>query len=125
MNETGQRIRPNFKPDWSPELLAGCMYFGHLFAAAASWSLRRAGSGMGSKALRTMTWRCDLAGSGASVKHVARVLYHWRMHEGSTAAEAGAKPYAHVSGKHALWKKLCAQTERATRCKTGRCRTHT
>ena len=31
--KAGQRVRPIFKPDWSPELLAGCMHFGHLFAA--------------------------------------------------------------------------------------------
>ena len=29
----GERCGPTFKPDWSPELLTSCMYFGHLFVA--------------------------------------------------------------------------------------------
>ena len=62
MNERGQRIRPNFKPDWSPELLAGCMYFGHLFVAKREAYPRRAGSAMASKARRIMIWRCDWRG---------------------------------------------------------------
>ena len=92
MNEAGQRVRPNFKPDWSPELLSGCMYFGHLFVAkrervsAAGWFHD------GFEGAQDYDLALRLAGNGASVRHVPRVLYHWRMHEGSTAAVAGAKP---------------------------------
>ncbi len=33
LNPSGERCGPTFKPDWSPELLTSCMYFGHLLVA--------------------------------------------------------------------------------------------
>jgi GT2 family glycosyltransferase len=108
MNKAGQRVRPNFKPDWSPELLAGCMYFGHLFAARRELLAKAGWFRDGFEGAQDYDLALRLAGGGAAVKHVARVLYHWRMHEESTAAKAGAKPYAQVSGKHALEEALRA-----------------
>jgi GT2 family glycosyltransferase len=102
MDKRGQRLRPNLKPDWSPELLTGCMYFGHLFVvrkqtiAAAGWFRD------GFEGAQDYDLALRLVGAGATVTHIPRVLYHWRMHESSTAASAGAKPHAHVSGKRAL-----------------------
>src|SRR5438309_6831965 len=32
LSESGKRTNPFFKPEWSPELLYSCMYFGHLTA---------------------------------------------------------------------------------------------
>lgn len=41
--------------------------------------------------------------AGAKFKHIPRVLYHWRMHAGSTAGDsAESKPYAHTAGRLAL-----------------------
>jgi GT2 family glycosyltransferase len=102
MTETGQRIRPNFKPDWSPELLIGCMYFGHMFAARRDLIAEAGWFRNGFEGAQDYDLALRLASGGASVKHVARILYHWRMHQGSTAAGAGAKPHAHTSGKRAL-----------------------
>lgn len=108
MSEAGQRVRPNFKPGWSPELLSGCMYFGHLFVAKRE---RVANAGWfhdGFEGAQDYDLALRLIGLGAAVKHVPRVLYHWRMHEGSTAAGAGAKPHAHLSGRKALEQALRA-----------------
>jgi GT2 family glycosyltransferase len=108
MSEGGRRLRPNFKPGWSPELLSGCMYFGHLFVARRE---RVADAGWfrdGFEGAQDYDLALRLIGAGAAVKHVPRVLYHWRMHAGSTAAGAGAKPHAHASGKRALKQALRA-----------------
>lgn len=44
---------------------------------------------------------------GAEFCHVARVLYHWRIHEGSTSGDnLGGKPYAEEAGRLALQKHL-------------------
>ena len=41
--------------------------------------------------------------AGAKFKYIPRVLYHWRMHAGSTAGDsAESKPYAHTAGRLAL-----------------------
>ncbi len=102
LDESGYRADPQFKPDWSPDLLLGCMYFGHLFAVR-SQSVERAG------------WfrsECDgaqdydlalrLTSKPVRVRHIPLVLYHWRRHAGSTAASSGAKPYTHAAGRRAL-----------------------
>jgi GT2 family glycosyltransferase len=102
MDAVGRRIRPNFKPDWSPELLAGCMYFGHLFAARRELVSQVGWFRHGFEGAQDYDLALRLGGRGATIKHVPRVLYHWRMHEGSTAATAGAKPHAHASGRRAL-----------------------
>lgn len=48
-----------------------------------------------------LTLRCLAA--GAHFKHVAHVLYHWRVHSGSTAdGSADSKPYAIEAGRLAL-----------------------
>lgn len=48
-----------------------------------------------------LTLRC--LASGARFEHVAHVLYHWRVHPGSTAdGSADSKPYAIEAGRLAL-----------------------
>lgn len=48
-----------------------------------------------------LTLRC--LASGARFEHVAHVLYHWRVHSGSTAdGSADSKPYAIEAGRLAL-----------------------
>ena len=48
--------------------------------------------------------------SARRVSHIPRVLYHWREHDGSTAAGSDQKPYAHKAGRLALEAHL-ARTE--------------
>ncbi len=108
MNEAGERVRPNFKPDWSPELLSGCMYFGHLFVARRDRVAEVGWFRKGFDGAQDYDLALRLVAAGASVKHVPRVLYHWRSHQASTAASAGAKPHAHAAGKRALEQALRA-----------------
>jgi GT2 family glycosyltransferase len=99
---TGERIRPNFKPAWAPELLLSCMYMGHLLVVSRA-AIDRAGwfrTEFDGAQDYDLALRLDE--NGARFRHVPRVLYHWRIHEGSTAASAAAKPYAHRAGKQAL-----------------------
>lgn len=102
MDESGRRSRPNFKPGWSPELLAGCMYFGHLFVARKELVDELGSFRDGFDGAQDYDLALRLVGAGATVRHIPRVLYHWRMHESSTAAGAGAKPHAHAAGRRAL-----------------------
>ena len=39
---------------------------------------------------------------GAQIRHVPKVLYHWRCHTGSTAANPESKRYAYEAGKRAI-----------------------
>jgi GT2 family glycosyltransferase len=114
MDSRGQRLRPNFKPDWSPELLSGCMYFGHMFVVRRQKLAEVGWFRDGFEGAQDYDLALRLISAGATVTRIARVLYHWRMHEGSTAASAGAKPHAHSAGKRALEQALHASGNHAT-----------
>ncbi|MFN3325596.1 MAG: glycosyltransferase family 2 protein [Bryobacteraceae bacterium] len=102
LDSRGQRIEPTFKPDWSPVLLTNCMYLGH-FLVCSKLAIDRVGwfrpQFDGSQdydlALR-------LTDGPVSVRHIPRVLYHWRKHPHSTAESAASKPYTHAAGQAAL-----------------------
>ena len=46
--------------------------------------------------------RCAERTERDRIAHVKRVLYHWRIHEHSTAGDPGAKDYAHDAGRRAI-----------------------
>jgi GT2 family glycosyltransferase len=98
----GARTQPTMKPDWSPELLDSCMYFGHLLATRRTlmdlvgW-LRKPYDGAQDYDLALRLVEC-----AREVRQVPRILYHWRQHDQSTALNPNAKPYAHEAGKRAL-----------------------
>ncbi len=102
LQEDGSRVEPIFKPAWSPDLLLSCMYMGHLLVARrevleqAGW-LRSEfdGSQDYDLALRLVEPR-------GRICHIPHVLYHWRKHPGSTAAQPDAKGYTHEAGRRAL-----------------------
>lgn len=102
VDAAGRPVFPQFKPGWSPQLLDCCMYMGHLLAvraevfdAAGGFRPECDGAQDYDLALRV----CELA---SAIRHVPRILYHWRQHSGSTAASTAAKPYTHQRGKLAL-----------------------
>ncbi|MBT2768126.1 glycosyltransferase family 2 protein [Stenotrophomonas sp. ISL-67] len=102
LGDDGNLRHPYFKPDWNLDLFLSQMYLGHLTSFEAQL-VRQAGglrSGCDGSQDYDLVLRCVAA--GATVAHVPRVLYHWRAHAGSTAANADSKPYAHDAGRRAL-----------------------
>jgi len=102
LDSNGKRSGPNFKPDWSPELLTACMYFGHMLIAnrglveEAGW-FRSAYDGA-----QDYDLALRLVERARKIRHVRHVLYHWRQHPQSTSMNLEAKPYAHEAGYRAL-----------------------
>lgn len=108
LGEDGRLRHPYFKPDWNHDLFLSQMYLGHLisFDAAMVRQLGGLRSDCDGSQDYDLVLRCVAA--GARVAHVPRVLYHWRAHSGSTAANASSKPYAHEAGKLAIQRHLDA-----------------
>lgn len=53
-----------------------------------------------------------------SILHIPKVLYHWRCHEASTAANPHSKKYAYVAGIRALQNHAAQREIPATACET-------
>ena len=98
----GHRYDPQFKPDWSPELLLSYNYINHftcirrtLFEEVGRFRVGFHGSQDHDLLLR-------LTERTTRVQHIPQILYHWRSHPESTASSAGQKSYVHHSGRKAV-----------------------
>ena len=102
LNADGQRVQPIFKPAFSPDLLRCGMYLGHLLVVRTA-RLRELGwFRTGYDGSQDYDLALRLAARPAVIRHIPRVLYHWRKHQDSTALNAAAKPYTQVAGFKAL-----------------------
>ncbi|TIR25666.1 MAG: glycosyltransferase [Mesorhizobium sp.] len=104
IDSEGRRYDPCFKPDFSRELFRSQNYLNHLTLHRAE-NIRAVGG-----------WRSGFEGSqdydlnlriferidARKIRHIPKVLYHWRAVEGSTALDGSQKNYAHMAGLRAL-----------------------
>lgn len=100
----GRRVDPHFKPDFNKDLLHGCNYVSHLGCFRTAL-VRRAGGfrpGFDGAQDYDLVLRCLERSSPDRVRHVPHVLYHWRIHAGSTALGDGEKDYAVRASRRAL-----------------------
>jgi len=97
-----KHVNPFYKPDWSPDLLYSQMYICH-FLVVKKEILKKTG-GFRSEYNGSQDYDLILRLSEQTEKicHIPLILYTWRESENSTAANAEAKPYAHIAGKKAL-----------------------
>jgi O-antigen biosynthesis protein len=101
VDEDGVPMRPNFKPDWSPELLSNCMYMGHLVVASKEAMLPAGGFRGEFDGAQDYDLALRLTDNRVRVAHLAHILYHWRQHSESIAHHPNAKPWANDSGHRA------------------------
>jgi O-antigen biosynthesis protein len=104
IDEAGVRSEPKFKPDFSRDLLYGINLVTHLSAYRLTILREIGGFRVGYEgsqdydlALRVVERLKD-----DQIRHIPRVLYHWRITAGSLAADLEAKPYAHDSARRAI-----------------------
>ncbi len=104
MSEAGQRIKPHFKPDFNPELLLAHNYITHFCCYKTNVINRLGGmrNGLDGAQDYDLILRASRIVKSENIVHIPKVLYHWRMAEGSTAMVSGAKPYATQAGLSAL-----------------------
>ena len=102
LNPSGERSGPTFKPDWSPELLTTCMYFGHLLVATRSLVEEAGWFRSAYDGAQDYDLALRLVERARKIRHIRRVLYHWRQHPQSTSMNLKAKPYAHNAGFQAV-----------------------
>jgi glycosyltransferase involved in cell wall biosynthesis len=96
LDARGRRSDPYFKPDWNPDLFSSQNYVSHLGVYAIELVRNAGGFRVGFEGSQDydLLWRCTERIESAKIRHIPRVLYHWRIAEQSTATFALAKPYA-------------------------------
>ena len=108
LDEHGRRFGPHFKPDFNPELLYGQNYVTHLCVYRRSLVTSLGGFREGFEGSQDydLLLRAVAQSSPSAIRHIARVLYHWRVLPGSVAHTLDAKPYAAEAGRRAVEDRL-------------------
>ncbi|OYQ36914.1 hypothetical protein CHU95_02700 [Niveispirillum lacus] len=96
-----RRFAPQFKPGWAPVLLLSYMYMGHLLVVRRRLFADLGGMRAGFEGSQDYDFALRAAEYTDKVLHVPKVLYHWRVLPGSTAASGDAKPAAFEAGRRA------------------------
>ena len=102
----GKYSDPFYKPDFSPDLLLSINYISHLGIYKKKIINELGGFRDGFDGSQDYDLVLRFTEKTNSIKHIPKVLYHWRKVPGSTAALAEAKPYAFESAKKALTQAL-------------------
>jgi len=93
---------PHFKPDWCPENFLSRNYICHFVVIRKILIDKVGGFRKGCEGSQDYDLFLRVTELTSRIKHIPKILYHWRIHPGSTANLEDAKPYAYVSGKKAL-----------------------
>jgi GT2 family glycosyltransferase/glycosyltransferase involved in cell wall biosynthesis len=104
METNGVRSNPFLKPDWNPELFLGQNYINHLGVYRTDL-LREIGGfreGFEGSQDYDLALRCIERFTASQIRHIPRILYHWRAVAGSLAAVPDAKPYAKEAARRAI-----------------------
>lgn len=99
---SGDRLRPFFKPDWSPETLMGMNYITHFVVARRRLVEEVGGLRPERDGAQDYDLLLRLTERTSAVCHVPEVLYSWRQSRTSTSMTAKAKPWAYEAGQHAV-----------------------
>ena len=93
---------PQFKPDYSPELLLSYMYFSHIFCVRKSCYYDVGGCRQGYEGSQDYDLALRLTEKTNNIIHIPKILYHWRSTPTSTAFSADTKPESIIRGMRAV-----------------------
>ena len=104
IDKSGNRFDPYFKCDWNVDLFLSQNLISHLGAYLVRLVNEVGGFRLGMEGSQDydLALRCIERLTPEQIQHVPKVLYHWRVHSGSTASSGAAKPYAVLAGERAL-----------------------
>ena len=111
INANGDLCDPHFKGDWNPLLMEGQNTFCHLgvYSTDLVRSLGGFRKGFEGSQDHDLVLRCSESLCRDQIVHIPRVLYHWRIHPGSTAFSSEAKPYHLEATKKVIKEHLLRQ----------------
>lgn len=104
IDERGRQFYPKFKPDFSQDLFYSLNLITHL-SAYKTKTLRKIGGfkiGLEGSQDYDLALRFIEQIDEKQIRHIPKILYHWRAIRGSVALSSDEKPYAHERARKAL-----------------------
>lgn len=98
----GHRCEPHFKPDFSPDTLLSLNYICHFTVIKKELMEKVGGFEVGLEGAQDYDLFLKVTEQAINIKHIPKILYHWRMIPGSTSMDISNKDYATDKGKIAL-----------------------
>lgn len=98
----GALFDPHFKPDFSPDLLCSVNYICHLLCVKKTLAGRAGGFRAEFDGAQDYDFIFRTSEMAKEIRHIPRVLYHWRCHKDSTASNPESKLYAFEAGARAI-----------------------
>lgn len=100
--DSAKRFEPHFKTDFNIELLRSNNYICHLFVVKRLIVEEIGGfrNDFDGAQDYDLILRCIEKAEG--IYHIPKILYHWRVHQSSTAENPESKLYAYDAGKRAI-----------------------
>lgn len=101
-DKSAKYVEPHCKSDFNLDLLRTNNYICHFFVVKRSILDQVGGfrSEYDGSQDFDLILRCVEKARG--IEHIPKILYHWRIHAGSTAARPESKMYCYEAGKHAI-----------------------
>lgn len=97
-----EHFQPHFKPDFNLDLLRSNNYICHLFVVKRELAVSLGGQDKAFDGAQDYDFIFRCTEQAEKIVHIAKVLYHWRVHKASTADNPASKMYAFDSGKRAI-----------------------
>ncbi len=93
---------PIFKPDFDPEYLLSCNYITHFYVVRKSIADEVQGFSEKMDGSQDYDFILRTTEKSSHVIHIAKILYHWRIHDDSVAGNPESKMYAYDAAIKAL-----------------------
>lgn len=112
--DLSEHFQPHFKPDFNLDLLRSNNYICHFFVVKRT--ILKQAKGLDPKYNGAQDYdfifRCTELSK--NIVHIPRILYHWRVHNASTADNPASKLYAYEAGKKAIEDNLARSGEKGS-----------
>lgn len=98
----GERYMPHFKPDFALDTLRSYNYISHLSVLRRSLLERIGGLDDALDGSQDYDITLRAVEQTEHVVHIPKILYHWRVHQGSVSVNQSSKMYAFEAGRKAI-----------------------
>ena len=97
-----EHYQPHFKPDFNIDMLRSMNYICHLFVVKREIYEKVGKLNLEFDGAQDYDFVLRCVENSNKIKHIAKVLYHWRAHKDSTAENPESKNYAFIAGTRAI-----------------------